>query len=167
MKTKLFMSAIVISLATVINGVAVAQTPGNNNTPKIENEAKKIQNIKKLIEITGSQDIQEQIVAQIFSSMKVQYPEVPAKVWDTFAAEFKPDELFDELIPIYAKYYTNEEIEQLIAFYDTPVGKKTIQILPQLSLESAELGVKFGQRIAERAIKKLEAEGYLQNQPRR
>jgi len=34
---------------------------------------------------------------------------------------------------LYDKYFTNEEIKGLIAFYESPIGKKTIQVLPALS----------------------------------
>ncbi|WP_244142171.1 DUF2059 domain-containing protein [aff. Roholtiella sp. LEGE 12411] len=71
----------------------------------------------------------------------------------------------NELIPVYAKYFTNEDIKQMIAFYETPLGKKTISVLPQISQESAEIGQKYGIAAAKRALQKLEEEGYLRRRP--
>jgi hypothetical protein len=37
---------------------------------------------------------------------------------------------------VYDKYYTLDELKDLIAFYKTPVGQKTIRIMPDLFAES-------------------------------
>ena len=37
--------------------------------------------------------------------------------------------------PIYARYFTTEELQQLIAFYRTPVGAKTLTLMPRVSVE--------------------------------
>ncbi|MBW4612409.1 MAG: DUF2059 domain-containing protein [Desmonostoc vinosum HA7617-LM4] len=165
MKIKLLISAIVLSFATSINGVVFAQTPTNTTAPASNTEdPEKINNIKKLLEITGSRNLFQKITSQLIGTMKTEYPDVPQKFWDSFIAELKPDDMINEIIPIYSKYYTNEEIKQIIQFYQTPVGKKTITILPQLSSESAAIGVRYGKEAAQRAIQKLEAEGYIRRQ---
>jgi hypothetical protein len=43
------------------------------------------------------------------------------------------DELETSMIDIYADYYTEEDIDALLAFYNTPVAKKTKNISPDLS----------------------------------
>ena len=43
------------------------------------------------------------------------------------------DELETNMINIYADYYNEEDIDALIAFYNTPVAKKTKNISPDLS----------------------------------
>lgn len=39
---------------------------------------------------------------------------------------------------LYAKYYTEAELQGLIDFYQTPLGQKTIDITPQLSAEALQ-----------------------------
>jgi len=34
--------------------------------------------------------------------------------------------------PVYARYFTADELNQLAAFYQTPVGQKSIKVLPQV-----------------------------------
>ena len=50
---------------------------------------------------------------------------VPADFWDEFKAEITSDELIAEVAEVYKKYYTEEEMLQLIEFYSSPIGKKT------------------------------------------
>ncbi len=40
---------------------------------------------------------------------------------------------------VYDKYYTTEELKDLVAFYRTPTGQKTIKVMPQLFSESMSL----------------------------
>ena len=46
------------------------------------------------------------------------------------------EELGDEMVPLYARFYTVQEVEQLTAFYQTPLGRKMLSTMPQLSAES-------------------------------
>ena len=38
--------------------------------------------------------------------------------------------------PVYARHYTLDEVRQLSAFYKTPVGHKSLVVMPQLMAES-------------------------------
>lgn len=67
------------------------------------------------------------------------------------------------MIAIYSKHYTNEDIKGMIAFYQTPLGKKLISILPKITQESIEVSQQYGIKAARRAIQKLEAEGYIEH----
>jgi hypothetical protein len=42
----------------------------------------------------------------------------------------------ETIYPIYDKIYTEQELEDLVAFYSTPTGQKVLQTLPQLLVES-------------------------------
>jgi hypothetical protein len=48
--------------------------------------------------------------------------------------------LKDDMIKIYADEFTEAELGELSAFYQTPLGKKTLQKMPTLMAKGAELG---------------------------
>jgi uncharacterized protein len=160
MQIKTLLFAASLALITTINIPAFAQTPTTTPNNQIE-ESEKINNIKKLLDITGSRNLSRKIITQLINSLKAEYPQAPPKFWDAFMAELKSDEMVDEYIPIYSKYFTNEEIEGIITFYETPLGKKTLSVIPQISQESTAIGIKYGRQAAERALEKLKAEGYM------
>ena len=58
------------------------------------------------------------------------------------------DEILAETVPIYAHTFTVAEIEQISAFYQSPVGAKMLAVTPQLMNE----GMQVGQRIVGRKI---------------
>ncbi|MEH2245905.1 DUF2059 domain-containing protein [Nostoc sp.] len=155
-----FIVTVVLSLVMTFDRAAFAQTTTNTIAP-ISNaeEIDKTNNIKKLLEISVTKNLFRSLITQLSNEFKSEYPQVPQKFWETFAAELNPDDLIKEMIPIYNKYFTNEEIKQLIAFYQTPVGQKTLN--PQILQEATSIGIRYGKEVAQRALNKLEAEGYM------
>lgn len=68
------------------------------------------------------------------------------------------------IIPIYTKYFTEADIDGLIAFYNTPVGKKFIQNQANITAESTLAGQQWGQMLSEKIVNKLKEKGYPGNQ---
>ena len=48
----------------------------------------------------------------------------------------------EDMVKLYQAEFTESELKELVAFYQTPVGKKTIQKMPQLLSKGAEIGQK-------------------------
>ncbi|WP_041641388.1 DUF2059 domain-containing protein [Trichormus azollae] len=99
----------------------------------------------------------------MLNSSKSEYPQVPTKLWDTFAAELNPDEMINEYIPLYDKYFANEEIKEIIAFDETPIRQKTLGVTPQITQDSTPIGIRYGGGAAQRALEKSKSEGYIHN----
>ena len=53
------------------------------------------------------------------------------------------DEMMVEMVPLYANNFTVAEINELTAFYATPVGRKMMTMMPKLSAESVALSQKI------------------------
>ena len=79
--------------------------------------------IKRLMEVTDVSSLGMQIMNRLILTMKQGRSEAHEKFWDDFRAEFDINELVGMIIPIYEKHLTHEEIKQLIAFYESPIGK--------------------------------------------
>lgn len=48
--------------------------------------------------------------------------------------------LTSEMVKLYQEAYTESEIKELLAFYETPIGKKTLEKLPLITKKSAQIG---------------------------
>ena len=137
-----------------------APNPSASPSPASTEQAAKRAEIRKLIELTGAANVSADALRQIIAPLKAGFPDVPQEFWDTFTKEVHSDELIDLVVPIYDKYYTREEIHDLTAFYQSPVGQKTIQVLPKLSADAIDAGQEWGKMIADRAMRKLKEQGY-------
>ena len=53
----------------------------------------------------------------------------------------------------YARAFTTAELRDLAAFYGTPLGQKTLSVMPELQRRLFPMGVKVGRETGEAAIK--------------
>lgn len=166
MRIKFILPALVVSIGAFFNGSVLAQTTNDSDVVIVANnsDAEKIKNIKKLLELTDTESTLKQVVNQMISQIKTQNPNISPNFLNTFINEYKTEEVLDRMIPIYSKYYTNEEIEGMIAFYQTPLGQKTIKVMPQLMTESIQIGQIYAQEVAQRAMNKIKNELPASNQ---
>ena len=161
MKYSLAMCVLLLLGSTAVAAQTPAQSPAAQVSPQTDAErAAKRADIRKLIELTGAANISADALQKMIEPLKASYPQVPEEFWNTFVHEVHSDELVDLVIPIYDKYYTREEIQELTHFYQTPVGQKTIKVLPKLSAEAIDAGQEWGRMVADRAMRKLREKGY-------
>ena len=113
--------------------------------------------IREILQLTGSAALSRQVMEQMLPTLKQAVPDVPDSFWNEFMAEVNEDELIERIVPVYAKHFTLEELEQLIAFYKTPLGKKLIGEMPVVMQESIAVGQEWGRDIAMRALRKAKA----------
>lgn len=124
------------------------------NTP-----ATKEENIRKLLILTDAKGTFQRAMDAQISAMKTTVTRIPPKFWDEVLKEIDPDTFLTLLIPVYDKYFSNDDLEGLIAFYQTPLGKKLVSTLPQIITEVAAVGDKYGQQVANQVIQRMQAEG--------
>ena len=116
------------------------------------------ESIRKLMESTGAGEVGVQVINQMLPAMKQLVPNAPEEFWQDFMAEINADEMIDLVIPIYQKYLTEEDIQAINAFYNTPEGKKLIRVQPLIIQESMQVGQQWGEEIARKVIKRYEEE---------
>ncbi len=121
----------------------------------------KKEDVRALVVKMGSGDIGIQVVEALIPEFQKMLPDVPREYWEKMKEKIRVGDFVELIIPIYDKYYTHEEIKELIRFYDTDVGKKTIQIMPQMTQESMQAGQEWGRKIAEEIYSELKKDGYV------
>ncbi|HEX5719513.1 MAG TPA: DUF2059 domain-containing protein [Thermoanaerobaculia bacterium] len=125
----------------------------------------KEQDIRRLLVVTGSDKLAEQIMDQMMVMFEQNNSGISKEFWDGFRAEINTEDLVSMTVPIYDKHLSHEDIRALIAFYQTPVGARLIEKLPVIAQESMAAGMKWGQEIAQKAMAKLQAQEKKKNQP--
>jgi len=130
-------------------------------------DAEKRANIEILLKDTGMLANMNQMIdlltPQIMRNLKQVNREIPAAVWDEFTdictAEMKRSlpEPEEPVIAIYDANFSANEIEQLVAFYQSPVGRKIMVQLPQLMQQSVTMGQSWGQQAGARAVERIRA----------
>jgi hypothetical protein len=138
-----------------------APAPDTTAQPSIQDEAK-ADSIRTLVRMTQAGRIAKQIFNRVLRIQKKQHPEVPERWWKQARQHADIDGLIDRIIPIYAKHFTQKEINQLLDFYRSPVGKKVIEKMPTIMQESMMVGQEWGKKLRKQLIEQLKADGYLE-----
>ncbi len=119
--------------------------------------------LKKMLQVAGTEATFSVAIKQMIGMFKEQKSEVPDSVWNAFEAEFANtslDELVTMLVPVYEKHLSEKDLQEMITFYQTPVGKKYAEKSPFLMQESMEVGQQWGMKVGAAFEEKLRAKGY-------
>lgn len=110
--------------------------------------------VTKLMEITGATQQSKLMAQQMVPMLKKMMPNAPDRFWQEFIADIKPEDVHRQIVPIYQKHLTEQEVLDIIAFYQTPSGKKLQEAQPKISRESMLAGQIWGQQIAKKILDK-------------
>ncbi len=116
------------------------------------------QDIRQLLAATGAAAMGEQVMDQMIGSMKPMAPQLPETFWTELRVEVTGDSLIELVVPIYAKHLNPEDVKALLAFYESPAGKKLIAVQPAITAESMEVGQAWGQAVAMKVVAKMQAQ---------
>ncbi len=126
------------------------------------------QRIERLIEVTGALNVAKIMSAAVTQEMtnavKRVRPDIPPEALDIVAEEVTSvisEEMvakggfIDRIVPVYAKYFTNDDLDAMIEFYETPVGRKTISVMPQVTKEAIQIGQSWGQSLGPTIVERV------------
>jgi len=106
------------------------------------------ESVKSLMVKTGAGDMSIQMLNQMLPALKKMIPDAPEKFWQDIMSQVNGGDIINMTVPIYQKYLSQEDINALNAFYDSPTGKKMIKVQPSILRESMTAGQAWGQKIA-------------------
>lgn len=152
--------------APMVHVNAQEKTVSASKASKVD--AEKAAQIRELMDLTGARDMGQQLMQagleQFRSSVEESQPNNPRakQFMDAFTAKFQkhfdPKSLNEELIPIYDRYLTGEDLKGLLDYYRSPLGQRMLKALPELSRESQATGFALGQKAAQETMEELKGD---------
>jgi hypothetical protein len=164
MRLRLVLRNICLLALLTPGATAIAQTPD----PTLNSD------ILKLLEYTGATGLSSQLAALMTRAI-IQQSKMPQASAGAIVSEVVqsavashtngPNGLVARLVPVYAKYFTHDEIRKLLTFYESDIGKKTVAVMPMALQEGAQVGQawanELGPEIKTELEKRFRAEGLL------
>ena len=117
----------------------------------------------KMLEVSNSLDAMKQMAPQIVAMVKQQAPDAPQAFWDDMEKTMNTmyDEIIKAIIPIYQKYLTLQDIQGIVAFYKSPVGKKLAASNTKIAMETMPIAQQIAMQTMQKLMENAKAKGYI------
>ena len=121
--------------------------------------------IRSLMELVGARDVIQDAstrgAEQLRDNLTASLPDsdrgqkfVNAFIVD-YQKKFNPDEVTSQLVAIYDKHFTDDEIKSLLQFYGSPLGQKFAAEMPKIAAESQAANRAVSTRVAKEVLQDL------------
>lgn len=113
--------------------------------------------IHRLVALTDSPQMRavfsEQLVDRVSSAISMFGPTLNERTLNIVQQQTRAvvsehiadgDALYSVLAPIYQKHFNLVELNQLVSFYQSPLGQKLVRVSPELLTETLDLGSQWG-----------------------
>jgi hypothetical protein len=164
MPARILAAVIVTLVFSTVEGAA--QTPnaqlGSQIQPKKVDPAKE-QAIRKLFEVTRMTKTLIDGLKFGLESQKKSQPNVPAVFWDEFIkrAETDAGAFLTTLVEIYDEHYTKEQIEEMLAFYETPLGRMMAEKSSAVGVATMAAAERWGMKLGMQVMMELVEKGAI------
>lgn len=137
-----------LALVLIISSTAFCQTDKEYS-----------ETLKKFFEISGNNASANAGLEQMIKMFKTQFPNIDAKEWDKIYNDVikeSIDEYIEMNIPIYQKYLTKSDLEEMIKFYQTPIGQKFSKSRALITKDLMSLSQQWGMELSKKLIEEIE-----------
>jgi TonB family protein len=125
--------------------------------------------ISELLRISGATSfakiLPSMLTTHIVSILRTSNPAIPASSFAIISEEANkafsesidaPGGLMELYSELYHKYFSDDEIKQMLAFYASPIGQKSVAVLPLLAKESLAIGQRMGEKLAPVVVRRIQ-----------
>jgi hypothetical protein len=158
--------ALALTSALLCAASATAQTPNAQAGSALA--AKKVdpvkeQAIRKLLEVTHTaKGILTGMETNLESQRKAQ-PNIPEVFWTEFIKRAHADvgDFLTTMVGIYDQHYTKEQIDQMLTFFDTPVGRMMADKAPVVAVATMGAAERWGMKLGMQVMMELVEKGLV------
>ena len=117
----------------------------------------------KMLEVSNSLEAMKQIAPQITTMVKQQAPEAPQEFWDELEKNMENmyAQILKAMIPVYQKYLTLEDVQGIIQFYESPVGKKLAVSNTKIAIETMPIAQQIAMETMQKSMQLAKEKGYI------
>jgi hypothetical protein len=175
MKSKFAFTAIALLAAVPAFAQAPAAAPAasapaqtGSAAPMQPIDPAKAAAVRQLMDVTGSNKLGDELITLLTSQVKqavgtqISSPDKLNTFMTAFSknygARITASQIDDAVIPIYAEHLSLEDIQGLVAFYQSPAGQHVIKALPVIIQESQNTGAAMARPPALDTLRQMAAD---------
>ncbi len=178
----LALAAVLVSTAAVAGtGMAAPAGDGPNaaapqTTANADVDRSKEQLIRTLVNLTDTPQVQalfsQELIDRVSSAISMFGPTLNPQTMNVIQQQTRAvvsehiqdgDALYSVLAPVYEKHFNLIELNQLVQFYQSPLGQKLVKTSPELMSETMDLGSQWGLSLVPEIVQRVRSR--LDEQP--
>ena len=112
----------------------------------------------RLLRASGAADLMVTAMKANIPVQRTAMPQVPAAFWERFEQRLVTDspQFLDSIAVVYAAVFPLQDLQQLIAFYESPLGRRLVAAQPAILTQSSAVGQRWGARLGAAVAATLE-----------
>ncbi len=134
--------------ALVVSVLAFPVSAGPKMSPKE-------QKVRKLIELTGGQDVSRQTIDQMVLQIQSMQANLPPGFIEKFRELAAKEDIVSLYVPIYMKHLEEKDVDAAIKFFSSPAGRELSKKQPAILQESMTAGQEWGRSLTQRTLDEL------------
>lgn len=117
----------------------------------------------KMLEVSNTMEAMKQIAPQITAMVQQQAPSAPQEFWDELEKNMQNmyARIIKAMIPVYQKYLTLEDVQGIIRFYESPVGKKLAASNTKIAVETMPIAQQIAMETMQEFMQSAKEKGYI------
>ena len=117
--------------------------------------------IRRILVLTHAGDMTISAMEVAIPAQRAANPQIPAEFWTEFSARARRDiaQLLERLIPIYDANFSEAQLQQLVQFYESPLGRHLVSVQPAVTMQSIQAGQQWGAEIGAEVARDLQKRG--------
>jgi uncharacterized protein len=123
--------------------------------------------IRRLMDLTQTSKMGDSLTTYVTNQVRQALsqaipPDRLAKLMDGFSQKMVTAApvtgVTDAVIPIYSRAFSMEDIQAITQFYESPLGQRMVNVLPQVTRESEEVGMQMQQKGAMTVLQEMSSD---------
>lgn len=155
--------AVAASRASAQGSSAPAAAPASAPTTAAPADSARTALARQLLDAMNAGAAMLQGIELGIPMQKAANPRIPDVFWTEFQARARREmpKFIDRAVPIYANRFSKQELEQLLAFYRSPAGRRLAAEAPTISADMMRAGQMWGVELGADTAKDLAAKGVI------
>lgn len=117
--------------------------------------------VKKMLKLSGASENFDVAVRNMIELQRKSYQDFLSEDFfdemEKEMLEFGLEKLIPKFTPVYRKHLTEEDLDGIITFYESEVGKKLTEKMPMIVSEAMQIGAEWGEEIGKEIYNKIQS----------
>lgn len=160
----IYVAAFLVATQGATQNAVEASSNGHGPATEVRIDAGKRADIRSLMEVVGARDEMRQATARqteefrdnlVSALPSQQRDQVVTTLVSDYQKKFHSEALSEQIVAIYDKHFTDDEVKGLLQFYSSPLGRKFAAEMPKIAAEAQAANREEGTRTATEVVQQL------------